>query len=283
MNQSAPGALYVVATPIGNLEDITDRARAVLTEVDLILAEDTRHSRRLLRAYGIETPMRAMHDHNERRISKSIVARIEVGERVALISDAGTPLLSDPGFFLVRELRRAGLAVVPVPGPSALACALSVASVPVERFAFEGFLPAKAAARKRRLLELVAEPRTLVFYEAPHRLLETLEQMHDIFGSARRIMLAKELTKRHETVLEGSPAELRAWLREDDKRQRGEFVLMVEGSDVDPSRADVDSEHLLRVLLAELPLTRAVAVATEVTGAKRNEIYATALKLTRDR
>ncbi|WP_213630429.1 MULTISPECIES: 16S rRNA (cytidine(1402)-2'-O)-methyltransferase [Pseudomonas] len=274
------GKLYVVATPIGNLDDISARALRVLREVSLIAAEDTRHSVRLLQHFGIDTPLAACHDHNEREEGGRFLARLQAGEDVALISDAGTPLISDPGYHLVRRVRAAGIAVVPVPGPSALIAALSAAGLPSDRFIFEGFLPAKTAGRRSRLESVKEEPRTLIFYEAPHRILECLEDMVSIFGGERQAVLARELTKTFET-LKGSPlAALRDWVASDSNQQRGECVLLVAGWQA-PEGEDAISGEALRVLdllLAELPLKRAAALAAEITGVRKNLLYQAALE-----
>ncbi|MGH8353523.1 MAG: 16S rRNA (cytidine(1402)-2'-O)-methyltransferase, partial [Pseudomonas sp.] len=241
---AAVGTLYVVATPIGNLDDISARALKVLTEVALIAAEDTRHSLRLLQHFGIATPLAACHEHNERDQGGRFLARLLAGEDVALISDAGTPLISDPGFHLVRQARAAGIAVVPVPGACALIAALSAAGLPSDRFIFEGFLPAKATARRARLEQVKEEPRTLIFYEAPHRILECLEDLERVFGGARPALLARELTKTFET-LKGLPlAELRAWVAADSNQQRGECVLLVAGWQAPEGDEAVSAEAL---------------------------------------
>lgn len=278
-SNSTPGALYVVATPIGNLDDISARALRVLSEVDLIAAEDTRHSARLLQHFGIATPLMACHEHNERDQGERFMARLRSGQNVALISDAGTPLISDPGFHLVRQARAAGVKVVPVPGPCALIAALSAAGLPSDRFVFEGFLPAKAAARQARLERLKEEPRTLIFYEAPHRLLDCLVDLEQIMGSERPAVLARELTKTFET-LKGLPlGELRAWVEADGNQQRGECVLLVAGWQ-EPEGGEVVSAEALRVLdllLAEMPVKRAAAVTAEITGVRKNLLYQAAL------
>lgn len=274
------GVLYVVATPIGNLDDISARALRVLREVKLIAAEDTRHSQRLLQHFGIETPLAPCHEHNEREQGGRFITRLLDGDDVALISDAGTPLISDPGFHLVRQARAAGIRVVPVPGPSALIAALSAAGLPSDRFIFEGFLPAKAAARHARLEALREEPRTLIFYEAPHRLLESLEAMKDVFGAERPVVLARELTKTFETLRDLPLGELCEWVRGDTNQQRGECVLLIGGWQA-PQGDDAVSADALRVLdllLAELPLKRAAALAAEITGVRKNLLYQVALE-----
>lgn len=276
---SGMGALYVVATPIGNLEDISARALRVLREVSLIAAEDTRHSSRLLAHFGIQTPLAACHEHNERDEGGRFIGRLLAGEDVALISDAGTPLISDPGYHLVRQARAAGVAVVPVPGACALIAALSAAGLPSDRFIFEGFLPARAAARRARLEALKEEPRTLIFYEAPHRILESLGDFRDVFGGDRTAVLGRELTKAFET-LKGLPLdELRAWVEADSNQQRGECVVLVEGwhAPQDESAVNAEALRVLDLLLAEMPLKRAAAIAAEITGVRKNLLYQAAL------
>ena len=274
------GTLYVVATPIGNLDDISARALRVLREVALIAAEDTRHSQRLLQHFGIGTPLAACHEHNERDQGGRFIGRLQAGEDVALISDAGTPLISDPGFHLVRSARAAGIPVVPVPGACALIAALSAAGLPSDRFIFEGFLPAKATGRRQRLEALREEPRTLLFYEAPHRLLESVEDMLAVFGSERPALLARELTKTFET-LKGLPlAELREFIAADSNQQRGECVLLVGGWQAPEGEEAVSAESLrvLDLLLAEMPVKRAAALAAEITGVRKNLLYQAALE-----
>ena len=275
----AQGTLYVVATPIGNLEDISARALRILAEVALIAAEDTRHSLRLLQHFGIKTPLQACHEHNEREHGSRFIAQLLAGDDVALISDAGTPLISDPGFHLVRQARAAGVQVVPVPGACALVAALSAAGLPSDRFIFEGFLPAKTAGRRARLEALKEEPRTLIFYEAPHRILECIADLHEVFGPDRAAVLGRELTKTFET-LKGLPlADLQAWVAADANQQRGECVLLVAGWDAPEGEAAVSSEALrvLDLLLAEMPLKRAAALAAEITGVRKNVLYQVAL------
>ncbi len=275
-----PGSLYVVATPIGNLDDISARALRILREVALIAAEDTRHSARLLQHFGIQTPLAACHEHNERDQGGRFLARLQAGEDVALISDAGTPLISDPGYHLVRQARAAGFAVVPVPGACALIAALSAAGLPSDRFIFEGFLPAKAAGRRARLEQVREEPRTLIFYEAPHRILECLQDMCEVFGDDRPALLARELTKTFET-LQGLPlAELCEWVAADSNQQRGECVVLVAGWQAPEGEEAVSAEALrvLDLLLSEMPLRRAAALAAEITGVRKNVLYQVALE-----
>jgi 16S rRNA (cytidine1402-2'-O)-methyltransferase len=273
------GVLYVVATPIGNLQDITARAIDTLGRVALVAAEDTRHSRKLLAHYGIGTPLLALHEHNEREQTQKLLARLAAGEDVALISDAGTPLISDPGFYLVRAARAAGLLVVAVPGASACIAALSIAGLPTDRFVFEGFLPSKQVARAKRLQALQDESRTLVFYESSHRIVACLADMVATLGGEREAVLARELTKTFETTRGGSLQELHDWLLEDDNQQRGEFVIMVHGRSGQPDSIDAADRHVLEVLLQELPLKQAAALAAKITGLPRNRLYDYGLEL----
>ncbi|WP_239655585.1 16S rRNA (cytidine(1402)-2'-O)-methyltransferase [Pseudomonas marincola] len=280
MANSQKGTLFVVATPIGNLEDISARAIRVLNEVSLIAAEDTRHSARLMQHFGIATPLAACHEHNERDQGGRFISRLQAGEDVALISDAGTPLISDPGYHLVRQARAAGYAVVPVPGACALIAALSAAGLPSDRFIFEGFLPAKAVGRRARLEQVKEEPRTLIFYEAPHRILECLEDMRSVFGDERPALLAREITKTFET-LQGMPlVDLHSWVASDSNQQRGECVVVVAGWQAPESDAAVSSEALrvLDLLLKDMPLKRAAALAAEITGVRKNLLYQVALE-----
>ncbi|WP_193073699.1 16S rRNA (cytidine(1402)-2'-O)-methyltransferase [Pseudomonas sp. FME51] len=276
------GTLYVVATPIGNLQDLTPRALEVLNAVSLIAAEDTRHSGRLLQHFGVQTPTTACHDHNERGKSLRLVERMLAGEDLALISDAGTPLISDPGFHLVRMAREAGVRVCPVPGACALIAGLSAAGLPSDRFAFEGFLPAKAHGRRQRIQELAAEQRTWMIYEAPHRLLECLEDLFDLLGAERQVVLARELTKTFETIKGAPLGELVEWVRADADQQRGECVLIVEGAAqrVDGDALDPAAERVLDILLTELPVKQAAALAAQITGLKKNRLYQLALQKT---
>lgn len=277
---AAHGQLFIVATPIGNLEDITARALRVLAEVDVIAAEDTRHSAKLMQHFSINTPLIACHDHNERDLAERLIVRMQGGDSVALISDAGTPLISDPGYHLVRQVREAGLKVVPVPGACAMVAALSAAGLPSDRFAFEGFLPAKSAGRQARLAALVEDERTLIFYEAPHRLLESLKDMQAAFGEQRQAVLARELTKTFET-LHGAPlAELVAWVAADSNQQRGECAVLVAPWQRPEGEESLDA-HTLKVLdalLAELPVKKAAALAAQITGARKNLLYQQALE-----
>ena len=274
------GALYVVATPIGNSGDISARALAVLREVGAVLAEDTRHTRRFLASHGIEARLDPLHDHNERRMAAQVVRRLGKGESLALVCDAGTPLISDPGLHVVRRVRESGAPVVPVPGPCALVCALSASGLPTDRFAFEGFLPARQAARRRRLEVLRREPRTLVFYEAPHRVEAALGDLSEVFGGERDAALAKELTKRHERIRSGTLDELHEWLISEEEHARGEFVIIVSGvREEDESSLPVDERILLAELLKELPVKRAVEIALRLTRRERNRLYRLALEI----
>jgi 16S rRNA (cytidine1402-2'-O)-methyltransferase len=274
------GALYVVATPIGNLQDLGARAIDVLGSVDLILAEDTRHSAKLLGYYGIGTACQSFHEHNETRQVARIVKRVAAGERIALISDAGTPLISDPGFRLVSALREQGYTVVPVPGPSAAISALSVAGLATDRFCFEGFLPTKPGARRRHLQSLATEQRTLIFYESPRRVLRSVADMSAAFGPDRDAVLAREMTKLHETIVAASLAGCHTWLEEHPEQRRGEFVVLVGGAE--PAAADAATDRggeLLRALMEEMPVKQAVSVAARLTGGKRNALYREAIGL----
>jgi len=254
---------------------MTARAIDVLRAVALIAAEDTRHSAGLLRHFGIATPCLAYHEHNERQQTEVLIERLRQGSAVALISDAGTPLLSDPGYHLVRAAHAAGIRVIPVPGASAALAALAASGLPTDRFAFEGFLPAKSAARRARLVMLQAESRTLLFYEAPHRLVATLEEMAEIFGGEREAVLARELTKIYETIRYDTVEGLWRWVQGDLNQQKGECVLVVHGvaANADGEQASNDAQHLLEILLEELPLKQAVALAAKISGEKRNRLY----------
>lgn len=275
------GALYVVATPIGNLGDMSQRAIEVLQGVNRIAAEDTRHSATLLRHFQITTPCIALHEHNERRVTPQLLARLAQGESLALISDAGTPLLSDPGFHLLQAAIAAGIRIIPVPGPSALVTALSAAGLPTDRFCFEGFLPAKSAARRKRLEALRSARQTLVFYEAPHRIEACLADLQAVFGPDRPAVLARELTKTFETFLRGSLAEIAARVAADPEQRKGEMVLLVGGRPMADSEDPLTPEarHTLEVLLRELPLKQAASLAAKISGVPKNRLYRLALEL----
>ena len=270
----------MVATPIGNLQDVTLRALDILRNVDAIAAEDTRHTAHLLTHFAIQKKLLAVHEHNERKAAAALIARLQAGESVALVTDAGTPGISDPGAVLVDEVRMAGLAVVPVPGASAVVAALSAAGIVTSGFYFYGFLPASGASRRRELAALKVQTVTLAFYEAPHRIVASIEDMAEVLGGERRLILARELTKTFETFHRCSLAEASAWLQEDANRQRGEFVLLVEPAPVKSEQGlGEESQRILELLLAELPLKQAVKLATEITGEKKNALYQLALEL----
>ena len=275
------GRLYVVATPIGHMGDVSRRMRDTLAAAAVVAAEDTRHTGRLLQALGIEVPLLSLHEHNERDRSAQLVARMTAGEDVALVSDAGTPLVSDPGFTLVRAAIEAGITVVPVPGPCAAIAALSVAGLPTDRFCFEGFLAARPAARREQLAAVAAELRTLVFYEAPQRLGASLADMADILGATRHAAVARELTKAYETVYHGDLATLAARAAEDANMTRGEIVVVVEGLGRTPTD-DHEVDRILRILLASLPASQAAGLAAEIAGAPRNACYRRAQEIARE-
>jgi 16S rRNA (cytidine1402-2'-O)-methyltransferase len=274
---TAPGTLYLVATPIGNLGDLGVRARETLAGVALVAAEDTRHSGQLLRTLGLSLPLMSLHAHNETARSGLLLERLLAGASVALISDAGTPLIADPGYELVARAKAAGIRVVPIPGPCAAIAALMVAGLPAERFCFEGFLPARPAARKARLALLAGEERTLVFYEAPHRIEESLADLAAAFG-ARAACVGRELTKLHETIYDGTLPELAARAATEPDFARGELVVVVAGAEA-PAADETGLERMLRALLAELPLSRAVEVAAKISGERRRRLYQMALAL----
>jgi 16S rRNA (cytidine1402-2'-O)-methyltransferase len=276
--------LYVVATPIGNLSDLSARARDTLANSDLIAAEDTRHTGVLLKHFGIGTPQLSLHDHNEAARAVEIIALLRAGKSVSLVSDAGTPAISDPGFELVRAVAAAGFEIIAVPGPCAAIAALSIGALPTDRFCFEGFLPARGAARRQRLKALEREARTLVFYESPHRVRETLEDCVTAFGEARAATVVREATKLHETTYRGSLLEMLNRSREDADFSRGEIVLLIGGApqtegDEAESEAKAQLDKVLLVLLAELPLKQAAHLAAQITGARDNEVYKRALAL----
>jgi 16S rRNA (cytidine1402-2'-O)-methyltransferase len=265
--------LYVVATPIGNLEDLSHRAVRILSEADLIAAEDTRHSRMLLSHYDITSPLQAFHEHNEAQLENHILEKIANGETIALISDAGTPLISDPGYRLVRAARQAGLAVYSVPGPSAITAALSVAGLPPDRFTFEGFLPSKAAARKKTLAALRHETRTLVFFESSHRITAAIQDMAKILGGDRLVAVCRELTKKFETVTRVPVAEMVEILAQDKNQQRGEFVIVVDGYEGSGDEALSNALQMASALLEYLPASQAARVAAKLNGVSRREVY----------
>ncbi|WP_238942460.1 16S rRNA (cytidine(1402)-2'-O)-methyltransferase [Marinobacter sediminum] len=281
-NEKAQGVLYIVATPIGNLDDLSSRAVSVLNRVDVVAAEDTRHSGRLLQHLGLHKRLIALHDHNERDRAGSLLQELEAGRSVALISDAGTPLISDPGYVLVREARSRGLKVSPIPGACALVAALSAAGLPTDRFLFVGFLPAKRSGRRAALEQQVRETATLVFYESPHRILDAVSDIASVFGEEREIVLGRELTKTFETFYSGSVAEVLAALEADPHGTKGEFVVMIHGAEpvtTDEDAGALDIDRLLKLLLPELPVKKVAKLVAELSGRPKNELYQRALEL----
>lgn len=273
--------LYVVATPIGNLKDITHRALEVLSAVDRIAAEDTRQSGKLLKHYGIATPCTALHEHNERIIASDIIDKIKAGETWALISDAGTPLISDPGYYLISLAVEQEIRVVPIPGVSAVLAALSAAGLPTDRFAFEGFIPAKQGPRIKMLQRLANESRTLVFFESPHRIVASVRDMEEVLGPERVLVLARELTKTFETIRKDTLSGLRQWIEADPNQQKGEMVLLLPAKKTKGQEPEehLEAQRILQILLNQLPVKQAVSLATEITGLKKNTLYDMALKI----
>ncbi|WP_299998970.1 16S rRNA (cytidine(1402)-2'-O)-methyltransferase [uncultured Cedecea sp.] len=270
--------LYIVPTPIGNLGDITQRALSVLQSVDLIAAEDTRHTGLLLQHFAINARLFALHDHNEQQKAETLLAKLQEGQSIALVSDAGTPLINDPGYHLVRTCREAGIRVVPLPGPCAAIAALSAAGLPSDRFCYEGFLPAKTKGRCDALKAIEQETRTLIFYESTHRLLDSLEDICSVLGESRYVVLARELTKTWESIHGAPVGELLAWVKEDENRRKGEMVLIVEGFKVQSDDAlPADALRTLALLQTELPLKKAAALTAEIHGVKKNALYKYAL------
>jgi 16S rRNA (cytidine1402-2'-O)-methyltransferase len=274
------GILFIVATPIGNLDDITFRAVEVLKSVDIVLAEDTRHSKKLLLHLDISKPIRAFHEHNEREKTKAIIGEIYSGKSIALISDAGTPLISDPGYFLVAQAKKECLRVVPIPGPSALITALSASGLASDRFTFLGFLPSKKTARVKLLKSLINRTETSIFYESPKRILATLTDMHRIFGDNREVCLAKELTKVFETIQTDSIPNLIKYLTTDQNNQKGEFVILISANDkIDIAEAEAQLDSLLPILCAEMGTSKAAKLAAKITGIDKNQCYKKAIDL----
>ncbi|MEH6456092.1 MAG: 16S rRNA (cytidine(1402)-2'-O)-methyltransferase [Cocleimonas sp.] len=285
------GTLYIVATPIGNLGDITQRAIETLKKVDKICAEDTRNTRKLLTHFGISGDLQALHDHNEKNRIEQIKGWLDAGENIALVSDAGTPLISDPGYHLVNQLggdgsgnendNDSGYRIEPIPGASAIITALSIAGLPTDRFTFEGFLPAKSVGRNKVLQANALEPRTQVYYESSHRISVTISAMLEIYGAERKVVLARELTKLYEQIFRGSLNGLNDWINADPMHQKGEFVLMLEGhiEETDSDALQRTSEELLTILLDELPVKQAASIASKITGRKKNELYRLAMSL----
>ena len=274
------GTLYIVATPIGNLDDITFRAFEVLKSVDFVLAEDTRHSKKLLSHLDISKPIRAFHEHNEREKTKAIISEIYSGKSIALISDAGTPLISDPGYFLVAQAKKEGLKVVPIPGPTALITALSASGLASDSFTFLGFLPSKQTARIKLLTGLAGRTETIIFYESPKRVLATLTDMQTIFGDSREVCLAKELTKAFETIHTGSIPNLIEYLTIDQNHQKGEFVILISATnEIDLAEAEIQLDSLLPILCAEMGTSKAAKIAAKITGIDKKKCYKRAMDL----
>jgi len=274
------GTLYIVATPIGNLDDITFRAFEVLKSVDFVLAEDTRHSKTLLSHLDISKPIRAFHEHNEREKTKAIISEIYSGKSIALISDAGTPLISDPGYFLVAQAKKEGLKVVPIPGPTALITALSASGLASDSFTFLGFLPSKKTARIKQLIGLAGRTETIIFYESPKRVLATLTDMQTIFGDSREVCLAKELTKAFETIHTGSIPNLIEYLTIDQNHQKGEFVILISATNkIDLAEAEIQLDSLLPILCAEMGTSKAAKIAAKITGIDKKKCYKRAMDL----
>lgn len=278
-HQQAHGTLYVVATPIGNLADMSTRAIEVLKSVQCIAAEDTRHAKKLLQHYGIHTPMLAYHDHNEQTQCHTLIGQLLAGDDVALISDAGTPLISDPGFRLTQAAHKENIPLVPVVGACAAIAALSVAGLPSDRFSFEGFLPNKTSQRKAKLAALTSTTHTMIFYESPHRIIAALQDLVAVFGGERLACLCRELTKTFETVQQASLAELLHFVESDPNQQKGEIVLVVNGATPNHSEIDEQTKKLLLRLLVDLPVKKAAALASELSGIKKNKLYELALHL----
>ena len=278
--RATKASLYVVATPIGNLKDLTFRALEVLRSVDVIAAEDTRVTSKLLNHYAIAAKkLIALHEHNEQRTAPQVIAQLDAGRSVALVSDAGTPAFSDPGARVVAAVREAGFPVIPVPGPNAAAAALSVSGLAGAHFLFYGFLPAKAGERRNALEAIASLPYRLVFYEAPHRVIEAVADLARALGASRRLLIAREITKLFETIHECALGDAEAWLRADTDRIKGEFVLIVEGAPHRDATVLGEATRTLKILLDELPVKQAAALASQITGARKNELYALALEL----
>jgi 16S rRNA (cytidine1402-2'-O)-methyltransferase len=273
------GTLYIVATPIGNLTDISQRALDVLTHVDIIACEDTRHTQRLLSTYSIKNKTLSLHDHNERQRQDYVATLLQEGKSIALVSDAGTPLISDPGFHLVRHCRQLNLKVSPIPGACAAIAALSVAGLPTDRFSFEGFLPSKTGARQATLANLLEEPRTMVFYDAPRRAIDTVEDIVKVLGGDRLVVISRELTKTFETIHSDTAENLLAWLNEDPNQLKGEMVLIIEGNKIDPNAIPAKAIDTLKLLLEEMKPKKACAITAEIYGVKKNALYEIALSL----
>jgi 16S rRNA (cytidine1402-2'-O)-methyltransferase len=271
----AEAVLYIVATPIGNLDDMVPRALKILQTVDVIAAEDTRHSSRLMQHFSITTPMIACHDHNEEYVAGKLIEKLRQGEQIALISDAGTPLISDPGYRVVSQVRDAGFSVVPVPGACAMVAALCASGLPSDRFIFEGFLPAKESGRRQRLQRIADETATLIYYESPHRIVASLSTIVEVLGAEREVVIARELTKTFETIKALPAAEMVAWVASDHNQQKGEIVLLVRGA---PKREQgdalaADTLRVLKILAAEVGDKQGALLAAKITGEKKNKLY----------
>jgi len=280
VHQNYPTAsLYVVATPIGNVTDISLRALHVLSLVDAVACEDTRNTAQLMNRFGLHKPLIAAHMHNEREAAEGLIARLQAGERIALVSDAGTPAVSDPGARIVDAVRAAGLRVIPLPGASAAVAALSASGLVNDQFHFVGFLPSKAKQREAVLQGLVAAPATLVLYEAPHRIVECAQALADVFGAGRQVVFAREVTKLFEQIHRCPLGEAVSWLKSDANHEKGEFVVLVEGAPPADEGQDAETDRILQILLAELPVKQAATLAAQITGKKKNALYDRALEL----
>lgn len=282
--QTGTAALYIVATPIGNLGDISQRAIEVLKSADLIAAEDTRHSSRLTQHFGISTRLVSYHDFSSSAREDAILSELSAGRSVALISDAGTPLISDPGYSLVARARSLNVPVIPIPGACALTAALCAAGLPTDRFVFEGFPPHKQGARRQLFESLAGEQRTLIFYESPHRIADSILDMHQVFGAQRQAVICRELTKTWETIHGDSLAALSQWILADDNNRRGEFVVLIHGAPApDEQELQLEADRQLHILLEELPVKQAAALVAKITGLKKNGLYKRALELAGER
>jgi len=266
------GLLYIVATPIGNLSDISERAVEVLKQVGLIAAEDTRHSKTLLERFGIKTRVTAYHEHNEEKVTQQLIQQIQKGESIALISDAGTPLINDPGYNLVVSAHDNKIQIVPIPGPSAIITALSASGLPTNKFIYEGYLPAKNKARETRLKELKNESRTLVFYEAPHRIVESLKIMQEIFGEQRRVTIGRELTKQFEQIVRDQLSVINKKIENEEIKQKGEFVVVVEGAK-EMAVSDKETLRINQIIAEKMSPKEAASLTAKITGKKKNEVY----------
>jgi 16S rRNA (cytidine1402-2'-O)-methyltransferase len=274
MHNNKYGNLYIVATPIGNLDDITIRALNILRTADYIAAEDTRHSSILLKHFDVNNKLISLHNFNEKQQSTTLIKLLQQSNNIALISDAGTPLISDPGYRLVSLVQKAGITIIPLPGACAAITALCASGLPTDKFVFEGFLPIKTNARNQRLHDLKTETRTTIYYEAPHRILKTINTMLEVFGENRHVVIARELTKKFETIYNGSLSEIKNWLESDINQQKGEFVILVHGNEqFDSQKISIETANLLDILAAELPPNQAASLASKITGIRKNLLY----------